>query len=214
MGKDQKEIEKLRITKSTLNFLFAQMALLFSSCTEVVHHKEKFNTHVAELDRSITLYQTVTLGLINYYLVIACSFMEEWENELNESRIEGFAREIRKLKRIVKPAVKQIKLWTGLKKFRNIALAHNLRGKDRQSIYHQDSVLDFKIPRSAGDLLLLNMMIGLITSEMNDHFKDVEISVDNNALTRMFLRETDDNDAMETFRNVLKEVASLKSDKV
>lgn len=212
MEHDQNEIEKLRITKSTLNFLFAQIALLFSSCTEVVHHKEKFKTHVAGVDKNITLYQTVTAGLTNYFLVIVCSFIDEWDRELNENKIPGFADEIRTLKKILKPAIKQMKLWTGLKDFRNVALAHNLRTKGGKSIYDEDSVLNLKIPRSPSDLLLLNLMVGLITTELNNHFEDIEISVDNNALTRMLSAKGEGVDALEVFRNVYHEVNILRSE--
>jgi len=94
-------------------------------------------------------------------LISTCSFLDEYHDFL-KSEDENFRGFIIDFKSVVKPAVKEIENWTGLRRFRNEVLAHNFRKpkKGNKSIFIPSNEV-YDIPLSLEDLYVL---VGCIKS--------------------------------------------------
>jgi len=201
---------QLKNTLNTLTLLWSQTSLLFSSCIEVNFYREKFNTHIANYDKSITLDKVVISGLLNYNLIVICSFLDEWNNEFNPIKIPEYSERILKIKTYTKPIFKRINKWTGLKNYRNVVLAHNLRAKGGHSIF-ESSQFNYNIPHDPTEMLLLSSLINLAMINTINEFKEISFDVEK-AIRNFFQSNKEKIDTEGELAQIRKELEILKND--
>jgi hypothetical protein len=102
-------------------------------------------------------------------LIIACSFLEEWDllGGLSDTDIR-----IIKVRKIAAPAFDRINHWKDLKNVRNTILAHNLRTKKngQENVLMREN-MTYAIPTSYFDHALLSYCISMAKSILFKYFK-------------------------------------------
>jgi hypothetical protein len=146
--------------------------------------KDKYNFLISEFDNSLTYQGAVTSGLTNNILILSCSFLDEWNEKFTPAEYPYFSARILRVKKITKPAIKRMKNWTGLKSYRNIVLAHNLR-YDNNSVFTSNFKPRLVIPYSNAELGLLVGLISFISTEVYNAFNDIEIDVNKSILSNL-----------------------------
>ncbi len=201
--------QNIKYAIQTLTYLWGQASLLFAACVEVNFHRDKFKRHITNYSPNATLDKVVVSGLVNYNLIVVCSFLEEWNNEFNSSNIPEFADRINKLKLFTKPILKKISKWSGLKEYRNVVLAHNLRIKGGSSVFDSSNDIEFKVPNSSTEILLINSLVSILMTYLLDEFSDIELELDKSLSDFVRINKTLVNSDEDISKTIL-EVESLK----
>ncbi|MFD2519972.1 hypothetical protein [Emticicia soli] len=117
--------------------------------------------------------------LFEYILILVCSFLDEYNNEFTPNNCEILKERIHKFRTQIKPVIKRINKWKHLKDYRNTVLAHNLRLKDKNSIFNQPAAqMEFNIPNSHDEILLLCELVALITKNIAAEFPEIIAELD------------------------------------
>ncbi len=119
--------------------------------------------------------------LSDYILILICSFLDEYNGEFTPNNCEILKNRIHKFRSQIKPVIKRINKWKHLKDYRNTVLAHNLRLKDRNSIFSDQKVqVKFEIPNSHDEMVLLCELAALITKNIGAEFPEIIAELDLN----------------------------------
>lgn len=86
---------------------------------------------------------------------------------------EALTEKIESFKYIIKPILKSINKWKGIREFRNNVLAHNFRieSDNHKSVLLSNELRNYNIPGSTMDLLMLFQYIDQITKIAEQIFK-------------------------------------------
>ena len=107
------------------------------------------------------------IALYNTILLNTCSYLDEYNKHFLINSEPKFHERIKSVKKIAKPALKEINKWTGLRDYRNQMIAHNFRIEEREFSFN--IIGEYDAPRTYADLALLRkhlMMIqGIIEAE-------------------------------------------------
>lgn len=114
---------------------------------------------------------------LNLIIINACSFIDEYEKSLTAFNYPNYTEEILILKKINKPAIKRIKKWTDLKKYRNTVLAHNLSIKDKH-IYSHKAPVKYNFPYYNNEVKLLTTLILIISKNIGFAFPKLVNEID------------------------------------
>ena len=157
--------EKLPIPSyqsSVYHLLFYQKTLngQFDSLAQFLGYIEKQTT------------DPIYIGFCTTALLMAHNFLDEYEHYFTSKDI-AIQEKIKSVKRVVKPAIQEIKKWKGLEKFRNHALAHNFRIKEKgnKSIFLDGAISAYDIPRSVTDLTILISCIDFVGKVIARYFQ-------------------------------------------
>lgn len=145
---------KITHTADTLNTIRANSKLLgeiqINARSGIVHKQNSLGSAL--------------MGLIGESVLInALSWLDEYDSQITELRLPELKDKVKKYKELSKPVVKRIRKWTGMRQYRNIVVAHNLKkGTNGPSIF-SDEVVPFKvkIPMTQSETILLIMLIEL-----------------------------------------------------
>jgi hypothetical protein len=147
---------------SVYHLLFYQKTLnrQFDSLTQLLGYIEKQTT------------DPIYFGFCATALLMAHNFLDEYERYF-KSADAITQKKINAVKRAVKPAIQEVKKWTGLRDFRNHVLAHNYRIKEKgyKSVFLDGELLAYHIPRSLSDLTLLIQCIDFIAKVIARYFQ-------------------------------------------
>lgn len=119
--------------------------------------------------------QTHYVALYNTILLNSCSYLDEYNKHFLANSETKFHERIKSIKRIAKPALKEIYKWTGLRNYRNQMIAHNFRVDEREFSFNL--IGEYDAPRTYADLALLRkhlMMIqGIIEAEFRSELPNL-----------------------------------------
>lgn len=202
-------MSKIEDSLYTLYHLNNQIDLIFKAIIAIDSNLEKFNPILSEFDKTRTLEKVAIPGLLHNIFVLACSYIDEWNEKFTSFQYPNHADKISKLKKITKPALKKINQWSGLKPLRNIVFAHNLRNKGA-SIFSLEEKSKFIFPMSYSEASLLVQLLNIITAEIYNEFSDAEIDVDKSILDSLdiTINHIDVNKELDRITN---EINKLKS---
>ncbi|MCD4663743.1 MAG: hypothetical protein K8R68_00635 [Bacteroidales bacterium] len=107
----------------------------------------------------------IYFGVKSQILILACSYIDEWDNFLASKKNDKMDQRLIELKKQAKPAIDRIREWTGLKEFRNTVLAHNFRNKklNFESVFTNDYTDYLKIPDHITEIYLLSKCLDIAT---------------------------------------------------
>lgn len=132
-------------------------------------NKIRFKGHYANLPFA----KAISGNHLNYLLIVANSYIDEYNENFTASRYPEYAYRINRLKKITKPILKRINQWTNFKDYRNYILAHNFRIKG-QSIFDKDfKKFHFKVPHSNSEIVLLAELIRMINLTIAREFPEL-----------------------------------------
>jgi hypothetical protein len=168
----------------------------------------KFSGHYSNLP----FVKAISGSLLNYSLIIAASFVDEYNREFTASKHPKFKERIERLKLITKPAMRRINKWTNLKDYRNYILAHSFRVKG-QSVFAKDfQPFHFNAPHTNSEIILLTELLKIIATCITDEFPELVDKLDwsENLLTKMTFDSTEVNIAQE-ITEIWTQIKSIKA---
>jgi len=107
--------------------------------------------------------------LYNTILMNVCSYLEEYNKNFSTASEPQYQSRIAEIKKIAKPAYKEISKWKDLKVYRNNMIAHNFRidGKD----FSFNMLGQYNAPRTYRDIVLLRKHLKMINSLIQAEFE-------------------------------------------
>ena len=159
------------------------------------------------------LYQkSISTLSLNFIIITACSFIDEYETQLNSKEFPKFSDEINKLKLINKPAIRRIKRWKDLKKYRNNILAHNLRYKNKP-IYSYSEKIEYNFPHHNNEVELLSKLVLTISKNIGEVFPDLIKGINyNKKLSDNMSVKINNIDEKEELNTILFEIQKIKAE--
>jgi hypothetical protein len=103
-------------------------------------------------------------------ILLANSFLDEYHRFVRSEDPE-MMETTSNIKKAVKPAVKLIGQWKEREDFRNQVLAHNLRGKNDESVFER-GLTSFDVPQQGADLHVLVSCVGMIREVFASAFRE------------------------------------------
>ena len=164
----------------------------------------KFNGHYA----NIPLAKGISGSLLNYSIIIANSFFDEYNDKFTSFKHPEYKDRINRLKKITNPVLKRLSKWTNFKDYRNYILAHSFRFKD-QSFFDKDfKPFKFNAPHTNSEIILLAHLMTVVTTCIAQEFPELVAKMDltENLLSKMGFEwnEVDIDKELETIWTQIK----------
>lgn len=141
---------------------------------EVLLNQIKFKGHYA----NIPLAKGISGSLLNYSIIIANSFFDEYNKEFTSSKHPEYKDRINRLKRITKPVLKRLSKWTNFKDYRNYILVHSFRFKEK-SVFDKDfKPFKFNAPHTNSEIILLANLMKVVTICIAQEFPELITRLD------------------------------------
>jgi len=129
--------------------LYRQLTLLKTSLSPLQA------VQISDHDASLSLYHSLIITTHELMFLISESIIEEYNNILTPINFPEYSEQILKFKSDVKPAMKRFSKWTHRRKYRNTLVAHNLRFKDKTSVFEQDHPVEVNAPNFDNDFVII-----------------------------------------------------------
>lgn len=113
---------------------------------------------------------TIYDALASQIILKAIAYLDEWNNYFGVQTELKDKDSILYVKKIAKPAYSLLKEWKDLNDYRNHALAHNHRDREKQNIYLNNK--KYNIPGSNGELMLLCYCVNKMSQVVAAFFQD------------------------------------------
>jgi len=132
-----KKANTLNKTTESVFTLTSLFVLIEQSIQAITGNEEILDSEFDEKHNSFHHLVTDTIheALSWQILIKTCAFLDEWNNVFGVLTEEGDKERILTVKRIAKPAHKQLSHWKQLKEFRNEMIAHNHRDKKGENVF-------------------------------------------------------------------------------
>lgn len=129
---------------------------------------EAFNDIIGRVDEDAELVLYVNTS--SMIIIQTNSFLDEYHQFVRSEEPEMMDT-INNIKKIAKPALKLINQWEEREDFRNQVLAHNLRGKNGESVFER-GLSSFDVPQQGADLHVLVSCIGMVKEVFESAFRE------------------------------------------
>lgn len=144
-------------------------------------------------------------------MITSLSWLEEYEEQITPINLPEYQDKVSKYKYICKPVVKRIKKWSGLREYRNVVLAHNLKISGVSVFSPNFKPIELKLPGDETEMILL---ISLIEFACNLF---IQIFHDENEIKIVYLfdklkRITERIDFNDDFSDIQKSVLEKKKE--
>lgn len=149
-------------------FFFIEVNNTYNENEETLN-KIKFRGHYSNLPFA----KAISGNHLNYLLIIANSYIDEYNENFTSSKHPEFLARINKLKKITKPILKRINKWTHFKDYRNHILAHNFRIKGQSIFAKNFQKFHFKVPHTNSEIVLLAELIRIINITVAHEFPEL-----------------------------------------
>lgn len=142
------------------------------------HQRKQNEWSLKDKTHYIVLYNTILMNI--------CSYLEEYNKNFSTACEPEYKSRILEIKKIAKPAYKEICKWKDLKVYRNNMIAHNFRidGKD----FSFKLLGQYNAPRTYRDIVLLRKHLNMINSIIQAEF-DYEMTKINNYMDSFEVKE-------------------------
>ena len=205
-------MQKLLESYKTLLHIGTQISF-FSEVYETYRDNEehlnqiKFKGHYSKLPFS----KAISGSLQNYAIILLHSFMDEYNKEFIISKHPIYSDRIKRLRHIIKPAIKRLNMWSDIRKYRDYILAHNLRVKDI-SIFNSAFVpMHFNVPHTNAETILASQLVKIITTNISQEFPELVNQIDwkENILEKMIFNYPEINIQTE-IHDICNQIENLK----
>lgn len=155
-------------------FTLLSLYILISQAFEALTNNEDIFNSDFDLEKGTfqeLSNETIREALVYQILLKTCAYLEEW-NEVFGIKTEIENKEkIIFIKKIAKPAFKNISSWKQLKEFRNHYIAHNHRNKEGKNVYLNHT--EYHSPQSDAEIYLLVYSLNKMTDLVHFFFPHV-----------------------------------------
>ena len=134
----------------------------------------KFKGHYS----NIPFAKAISGNLLNYTLILANSFFDEYNKEFTSGTHPEFKDRINNLKLITKPVMQRVNKWKDLKDFRNYILAHGFRVKNKSLFAKGIEPKKFIVPHTDSEIILLVELMKVITTCISNEFPELVEKLD------------------------------------
>ena len=136
------------------------------------HHWNKDTPTNTWTDKELQLYT----ALISQILLNTDSFLEEFNGHFLNNVEQEYKVRVKNVHEIAAPAIRRIRKWSGLKKFRNNVLAHNFRvDKNEMALSY---MWKYNIPRTTNDIFLLERCMATILAVIISQFPEFDVKIE------------------------------------
>lgn len=157
--------------------------------TATIYHLVHISNTIGKYDKALKNITQINketrdiifLAIFSQTLILTNSFLDEFDKFFTSKKPDE-NRKISKVKKVVKPAVSQIRKWTDLKIFRNNVLAHNLRvnKQNNVSVFLDGRIHNYNIPKDISDLQVLVQCLLMTKSVILENYQSEYQSFSNN----------------------------------
>jgi hypothetical protein len=128
--------------------------------------------------QKVPLGKSLIATNLELMFLISESILEEYNNILTPAQFPEFKYQILSFKKDIKPAMKRFNRWNDRRKYRNVLVAHNLRLKDRSSIFASQEKITFNAPYHDNDFVIIYYLHEFMCHCLNKHFTTELQSID------------------------------------
>lgn len=128
-----------------------------------------------EKGKKLSKENTLMFATLIYSLVQVSAFLDEWERQFLGLKQRGIeAARVEKVAQIVEPALEAIRSFTGLRDYRNWALAHNSRIRDMKykNAYRGNHISALKVPVTLPDYMLVGDCLTFCAEMVRTEFEE------------------------------------------
>ena len=159
-------------TEESIYTLLSLCVLISQAFESLVNDENIYNADFDYADSTFEdlVNDTIREALIYQILLKSCAYLDEW------NKIFGVATELKDkeiiitIRKIAKPAYKNVMSWKQLKDFRNHFIAHNHRDSEGKNIYLNN--VDYNSPQSIGEIYLLVYSLKRMTDVVYAFYPD------------------------------------------
>ena len=140
-----------------------------------------FDRYSIDKERNIPVSKYLFATVSEQLFLTSVSLLDEYQNELTSHNYPEYKIQIDAFKIDAKPAFKRLNKWKHLKDFRNLFMAHNLRLKNKGTIFDQrDEKLKYNIPHFNHDFYLIQELFMFILDCLKKHLQNEILKIDYN----------------------------------
>lgn len=159
-------------TEESIFTLLSLTTQITQSCDSIYDNKDILNSDFEHFKCNYheLISDTVYDALASQIILKAIAYLDEWNNYFGVQTELKDKDSILYVKKIAKPAYSLLKEWKDLNDYRNHALAHNHRDREKQNIYLNNK--KYNIPGSNGELMLLCYCVNKMSQVVAAFFQD------------------------------------------
>lgn len=174
---------KIEDSLKTIFTLATRLKLLYKQLTYVKGNLGHLNTvNISDQDQEVSLYQFMLATTMEMMFLTSESILEEYDDILTHKVFPENENQIRLLKEDIKPAMKKFKQWNGRRLYRNTLVAHNLRRKDKTSIFSLREKVSINAPHYDNDFVIIYYLHVFMCHCLGKHFKKEILTFDSNKI--------------------------------
>jgi hypothetical protein len=145
--------QSIHILNTLMSSLKAQLDMLFD-----IGHEGKVSSEAMYSLNELTY---------SHGLILVASYLDEYTGYF----IPALGAQSGKILPYIDRILADIDRFSGIKRYRNNVLAHNLR-KNSKNVYLGDHLRDYIVPQNLNEYMLLVELLGLLTAKINEAFPD------------------------------------------
>jgi hypothetical protein len=160
-----------------VSFILNSLSNTITNMVQAMYHTFEKHGHPVVTANGPRTEDVMMEGASRYALILVCSFMDEWDGQIDALIGQGMERDrLVKVRRIAKPAIDEIRTFDGLRDYRSKLLAHNPRiGRDgNRNALRGNFVANLRVPVSLPDYRLLANCIHYCKRVFNKEFPEYD----------------------------------------
>lgn len=171
--------------------------------------KRYINSLNVEVSNNVDGNSVIYLGIKSIILILAKSFLDEWNDGLICKTEQNDKDRLIELKQKALPAINRIRKWNDIDEFRNSILAHNFRKGKKfkyESAFIGSHIDSLNVPDHITELVLLSELIDIATSIICEPFKEELDKTINNLFANTDIRKPTIVDVQKELDEIKKQI--------
>ncbi|WP_133299850.1 hypothetical protein [Larkinella punicea] len=161
-------------TIKTLFYLLSRIKLLVAACKATEENELYINNIKLNENYNYLPFGRIIIGTGSAHIIIMlCAFLDEYSSEFVHTKYPQYSKRIDKVRKSLKPVIKRINSWSGLRDYRNQVLAHNLRIKNGESLFLIGKEHSYKVPTTINELTLISELLSIIYLSIGITFPEI-----------------------------------------
>ena len=170
---------KIEDSLKTILTLTTRVKHLFNQFTYLKNNLRYLDSvNLSEHGNEVPLYQFLVASTLQMMFLSSESILEEYDDILTTIRFPEYEKEILLLKKDIKPAMRRFNKWTNRRQYRNSFVAHNLRWKDKSSLFSTTSKTKINAPYHDNDFVVIYYLHVYMCHCLGRHFNEVIERID------------------------------------